>query len=154
LAQEHRQFEQAKDYYHKALRIKEDSGNFYKAASDYYQLGTLEQEQQQFEQAKDYYRRAFEIFRRYQDWWQASDCLTKWANVLETQENWTEALQIYTYILPVYPKHIKEWIGLRIKDFGRILNAVGESQFEAIWQEVTGEECPEQLRSAIQAASK
>jgi len=41
-----------------------------------------------------------------------------------------------------------------IGNLGRMLKAMGMSQFESVWQQVTGEEFPEELRSAIQAASE
>jgi hypothetical protein len=48
----------------------------------------------------------------------------------------------------------EELIGLDIRNLGRMLKVLGESQFEAVWREVTDEDCPEEVRSAIQAASE
>jgi hypothetical protein len=91
--------------------------------------------------------------RRFQEWYKASITLVKWGNVLEAQEKWAEALQIYTeFVIDV--EHGHELIDLRIRAWSRILNHLGENQFYALWCKVTGEECPEKLRSAIQAASE
>jgi hypothetical protein len=43
---------------------------------------------------------------------------------------------------------------LRIKAWSRILNHLGKSQFDKLWREVTGEDCPKELRSVIQAVSQ
>ncbi|WP_246275809.1 hypothetical protein [Brasilonema bromeliae] len=39
-----------------------------------------------------------------------------------------------------------------INNLGRMLNQLGESQFDAIWRKEMGAECPESLREAISAA--
>ena len=154
IAQEQRQFEEAKAFYLKALKIYEDAQDWYKAVNDYYLLAALAEEQRQFEEAKAFYHKAFKIHQQSQNWHNASVTLRQWGYVLEAQENWVEALQCYISTLYIDIEHNKEWIDWRIRDLGRMLKVLGESQFEAIWREVTGDECPEELRSAIQAASE
>ncbi|MBH8571881.1 CHAT domain-containing protein, partial [Nostocaceae cyanobacterium CENA369] len=61
VSQEQRQFDVAVNYYKKALKIKEDSGDLYSAASDYHQLGIVAQEQRQFDVAVNYYKKALKI---------------------------------------------------------------------------------------------
>jgi tetratricopeptide (TPR) repeat protein len=148
-----RQFDEAIAYYQKALQVYEAAGDEYNLTDVYLQLGTTAQEQQQFDEAIAYYQKAFVGYRTFQEWYKASITLVKWGNVLEAQEKWAEALQIYTeFVIDV--EHGHELIDLRIRAWSRILNHLGANQFDAIWHEATGEECPEQLRSLIQAASE
>ncbi len=53
VAEEQRQFEEARQYYLKALKVLEDAGDLYSAASDYHQLGNVAYKQRQFEQARN-----------------------------------------------------------------------------------------------------
>ena len=154
IAQAQQQFEEANDYYRKTLQIFEDARDSYSTAKIYGQLGIAAQEQQDYEEAINYYRKAFEGFQQFKDWYQASLTLSKLGNVLAAQGNWAEALQIGIKILTIDSEHNEEWVSSDIKALERMLKQLGESQFQAVWQEVTGKECPEELRSAIQAASE
>ena len=154
VAQEQRRFDEAEAFFNKALQIREDAGDFYKAANAYHQLGRVAQEQRRFDEAEAFFNKAFEIQAQFQDWRKASLTLGRWGNVLETQEKWAEALQIYIHAFVIDLEHNEEWIGSDIRDLGRMLKAMGMSEFESVWQQVTGEECPEEVRSAIQAVSE
>jgi tetratricopeptide (TPR) repeat protein len=154
VAQEQRRFDEATAFYHKALQISEDAGDFYNAAIVYHQLGMVAQEQRRFDEATAFYHKALEIFEQFQDWRKVSSTLSQWGNLLETQDKWSEALQIYIHAFAIDLEHNEEWIGSDIRDLERMLKAMGTSQFESVWQQVTGEECPEEVRSAIQAASE
>jgi tetratricopeptide (TPR) repeat protein len=123
-----------------------------KIAVAYHNLGVVAQEQRRFDEATAFYHKALEIFQQFQDWRKAFSTLGRWGNVLETQENWAEALQFYIHALAIDLEHNEEWIGSDITDLGRILKIMGESQFEAVWQEVTGENCDGDVREAIWAA--
>jgi tetratricopeptide (TPR) repeat protein len=125
-----------------------------KIASVYNQLGVVAQEQRRFDEATAFYHKAFEILEQFQDWRKASLTLSQWGNLLEIQENLAEALQIYIHAFAIDLKHNQEWIGSDLRNLGRMLKAMGTSQFESVWQQVMGEESPENLRSAIQAASE
>lgn len=154
VAQEQQHWEEAIAFYQKALQIYEDAEDFYSAADEYCQLGIVAQEQQRLSEATDFYHRAFKIFDQFQDWRKASSILWRWGNLLETLELWTEALPIYIHAFGIDLEQNEEWIGSDIKDLGRIFKVLETSQFETIWQEMTGANCPEELRLAIQAASQ
>jgi len=154
VARHQRRFDEATAFYHKALQIFEDAGDFYKASDEYHQLGRVAQEQRRFDEATALYHKAFELREQFQDWRKVSSTLSQWGNLLETQDKWSEALQIYIHAFAIDLEHNEEWISSDIRDLGRMLKAMGMSQFESVWQQVTGEDCPEQLRSAIQAASE
>jgi hypothetical protein len=95
---------------------------------------------------------ALGVFEQYKDWYQTSLTLGKLGNVLEAQEKWTEALKIYIQTLAIDLEHDEEGIGLNINNLGRMLKQLGESQFDAIWREFTGEDCAGEVREAIWAA--
>ncbi|MEH2282867.1 MAG: tetratricopeptide repeat protein [Nostoc sp.] len=147
-----RQFDVAVDYYNKALKIFEDAGDLYSAATVYHQLGRVAQEQRQFDVAINYYQKAWEIYDQFRDWYWASATLSKCGRVLEAQENYAEALQVYILGLAIDLEHNEEWIGYRINDLARMLQQLGETQFQTIWREATGEEYAGEVREAIWAA--
>ncbi|MEH2346590.1 MAG: tetratricopeptide repeat protein [Nostoc sp.] len=152
VAQEQRLFDVAVDYYKKALKIKEDAGDLYSAATVYHQLGRVAEEQRLFDVAVDYYQKTYKVFEQFRDWRKASATLGKWGRVLEAQENYTEALQIYIRVLAIDLEHNQDLIGYRINALARMLQQLGESQFQLIWREATGEECAREVREAIWAA--
>jgi tetratricopeptide (TPR) repeat protein len=152
-SQKQRHFEDAITFYHKALQIFEDAGDFYSAASDYSNLGIIAQEQRRFEDAVAYFQKAFAALSAANDWHKASSTLTAWGRTLEIQSNWTEAVKIYIQALAIDIEHNSELVGSDIADLGRMLKQLGDSQFQVIWREFTGDECPEQWFSAIQEAS-
>jgi tetratricopeptide (TPR) repeat protein len=150
VAEHQRQFEEASFYFLKALQIREDSGNNYLAADEYYSLGRLAQELGQCQEAIAYYEKALDIFQESKDWYKFSTLLGSYGNLLEAQEFWTEALQIYIQSLGIDLQHNRETVGCDLRDFGRMFKVMGRSQFETVWQEMTGEELTEEWRSAIQ----
>ncbi len=154
VAQEQRRFDDAIAFYHKALQICEDAGDAYHASYNYQKLGEITKEQGDFETAVAYFQKAFEALSAANDWRKASSTLAAWGKTLEAQSNWTEAAKIYINALAIDLEHNEEWIGSDLKDLGRMLKLLGDSQFATIWREETGEELSEQWRSYIQQASE
>jgi tetratricopeptide (TPR) repeat protein len=113
-----------------------------------------------FDNAIAYFKKAFEIRVNVKHWHKAAETLVRWGETLEAQGNQVEALSKYIQVFRIDIKHnheeigFQEWIDSDIKALGRMLKVLGASQFDAVWQEVMGEECPEEVRSAIQAASE
>jgi len=61
VAQELREYHQARDYYQQALEINIEFGDRYSCARTYHQLGIVAQELREYHQARDYYQQALEI---------------------------------------------------------------------------------------------
>jgi tetratricopeptide (TPR) repeat protein len=101
VAQEKRQFEQARQYYLKALKIKEDAGDLYNAASVYHELGIVAQEQQQFEQAQQYYLKALKIFEDAGDLYSAASVYHELGIIAEEQQQFEQARQYYLKALKI-----------------------------------------------------
>ncbi|MBD1808994.1 tetratricopeptide repeat protein [Microcoleus sp. FACHB-SPT15] len=154
VAQKKRRWDEAKDFYHKALKIKEDAGDTYNASYQYYGLGEIAKEQGDFDSAVAYFQKAFAARSAANDWYKAFLTIAVWGRTLETQEKWIEAVIIYIQALAISIKHHQEFVGVSVRNLGRMFKVMGKSQFEAVWQEVMGKECPEEIRSEIQAASE
>jgi tetratricopeptide (TPR) repeat protein len=154
VAQKEQRWDEAKVFYYKALKIKEDAGDTYNASYQYHGLGEIANEQEDFDSAVAYFQKAFAARSAANDWYRAFLTLAVWGRTLETQEKWIEAVIIYIQALAISIKHHQEFVGVSVRNLGRMFKVMGKSQFEAVWQEVMGEECPEQIRSEIQAASE
>lgn len=146
------QIDKAIEYYQITGQIYEDEKCFSDAANVYHLLGLVAFFQKQFDEASTFYQKAWEIFYQFKDWYKASITLCVWGNALKAQENWDEALQIYIEALEIDLEHNQHRIDLDIKNLGRMLKVMGETQFEAIWCMVTGEDCAGEVREEIWAA--
>jgi tetratricopeptide (TPR) repeat protein len=155
VAQEQRRFDEAKAFYQKALQIFEDAGDLYKAATVYHQLGTLAQEQRRFDEAKAFYNKALQIFEDAGDLYHAALDYNQLGMVAQEQQRFDEAISYFLKTLDIFID-AEDWYkaAYPIRGLGEMLKMLGESQFETVWQEVTGKNSPEWLRSAIQAASE
>jgi tetratricopeptide (TPR) repeat protein len=61
VAEQLRDYEQAKAYYQQALDIKLEFGDRYECASTYHQLGIVAQQLREWEQARAYYQQSLDI---------------------------------------------------------------------------------------------
>ncbi|MEH2047144.1 tetratricopeptide repeat protein [Nostoc sp.] len=152
LAQRQHLFKEAIDYSQKSLKIREERQEWYKASDDYYLLGMLAQVQENFEVAFNYYKKAFEIFQQFEDWYKIPLALMSLGNIAEDQSGSTEAVKLYVQALIRDLQHYKEWVDLLINYLARMLQQLGENQFQDIWREATGEECAGEVREAIWTA--
>ena len=153
VAEEQQRFDEARAFYNKVLEIYEDAGDSHKAANQYEGLGNIAKEQGDFDTAVAYFQKAFTALSAANDWRQASKILAVWGRTLETKSNWTEAVKIYIQALAIDNDHNSEFVGWDIHNLGRMLKQLRYSQFQVIWREFTGDECPGELFSAIQKAS-
>ena len=139
VAEEQQRFDEAIAFYNKALEIYEDAGDSHKATNQYQGLGKTAKEQGNLDTAVSYFQKAFIALCAANDWRQASAILTAGGGTLETRSNWTEAVKIYIQALEIDIEHNSEWVGSDIADLGRMLKQLGDSQFQVIWREFTGE---------------
>jgi tetratricopeptide (TPR) repeat protein len=155
VAHEQGRLDEAIAYYQEALKIYEEAEDNNKAAREYLNLGGVAYEQGQFDEALVSYQKALTNFQESKDWYFVSLTLLNFGNVLKVQKNWVKALQVYIhgYYLVTKLKHNEEWLDKYMFNLGQMFKQLGESQFDAIWREMTGEDCPAWVRLAVQAAS-
>ncbi|RCJ23419.1 hypothetical protein A6S26_02405 [Nostoc sp. ATCC 43529] len=115
-------------------------------------LGMVAEDQSQFDVAINYYKKAWEMYEKFCDWYWASQTLGKWGRVLEAQENYAQALPIYIRALAIEQEHNQDLICYYINALARMLKQLGESQFQVIWRDATGEECAGEVREVIWTA--
>jgi tetratricopeptide (TPR) repeat protein len=102
VAEEQREFEQARQYYLKALKIKEDAGDLYSAVGTYHQLGRVAEEQRKFEQARQYYLKALKILEYAGDLYNAAREYHQLGMVVQEQREFEQAQQYYLKALKIY----------------------------------------------------
>jgi tetratricopeptide (TPR) repeat protein len=143
-------------FFKEAMKIFEDADDFYHAASSYQNLGVLAKEQDDFESAVAYFQKAFEYTSAAKYWYGASEALNGLGQTLEAQSNWIDTTRAYirTWSVDVEYNQKQEWIDSDIRALGRMLNILGQSQFELIWQEVTGKEFSGDVRENILKLAK
>jgi tetratricopeptide (TPR) repeat protein len=67
VAEELREYEQARAYYQQALDIKIEFGDRFSCAGTYHQLGIVAQQLREYEQARAYFQQALDIFLEFGD---------------------------------------------------------------------------------------
>lgn len=153
IAQEAQQdYEVANAYYRKALEIYMDKKDFDSITKVYNQLGKIAAAQGDFDKAIEYFQANFVFRCGINDWYTASINLFFMGQCNEAIANWHEAIKNYISILKIGAIHDQESVVSVINNLAEILKMLGETHFESIWREVTGEECAGMLRAAIWAA--
>ncbi|MCL1467967.1 tetratricopeptide repeat protein [Argonema galeatum] len=153
VAEEKQDFTSAIRYYNQSLQICENFGDFNSAATDYHQLGIVAHKKGDFYTAITNYKKAFEIFQELEDWYKACFPLRGLAKLLEENKILIDAMKIYIKALSIDIEYDnKELIDLDILNLARMLKLLGESEFLAIWREVTDGECDGDVRAAIWSA--
>jgi tetratricopeptide (TPR) repeat protein len=155
VAYEQHCLEEAKAFYQKALETFEDVGDAYNATSIYQHLGMVAYEQQRFEEAIVFSHKAVHICEDAGDDYNAAKVYHQLGLVAHEQRRFEDAISYFLKALIIFvDKEDFYGVGYPIRGLGKTFKVLGESQFEAIWREVMGGECPEDWYSAIQAASE
>ena len=102
VAQEQRQWDQAKTYYQQALQIYVESQDRYSQARTYYQLGSVAQKQCQWDQAKHYIQQALLIYIEFQDRYSQARIYHQLGSVAQEQRQWDQAETYYQQALQIY----------------------------------------------------
>lgn len=130
VAQYQRQWEQAKKYYKKALKIKIESGDRHSQAATLLQLGIVVQELQQWEQAKKYYRKALEIYEEFNDRSSQAGAYNQLGVLAYYQRQWELAEQYYTKALEIFVE-----FGSRYSAAGVYQNLGAVAQEQRQWEQ-------------------
>ena len=102
VAQELREFAEARRNYQQALDIKIEFGDRYSQADTYHQLGYVAQELREFAEARRNYQQALEIYIESSDRYSQADTYHNLGNVAYLLEEFSEAKRNYQQALEIY----------------------------------------------------
>ncbi|WP_293336873.1 tetratricopeptide repeat protein [Microcoleus sp. CAWBG58] len=104
VAEEQRRFEEAIDFYNKALKIFEDGEDFYSAASTYHNLGRVAEERRRFEEAINFYNTALQIKEDKGDFYSAAGTYHHLGTVAQEQGRFDDAIAFYNTAIQINKK--------------------------------------------------
>jgi tetratricopeptide (TPR) repeat protein len=104
IAEERQKFEEAEQWYRKALEINERLGLERDAANDYHELGIVAQERQKFDEAEQRYRKALEIRERLGLERDAAYDYHQLGRIAEERQKLEEAEQWYRKALEIFER--------------------------------------------------
>jgi tetratricopeptide (TPR) repeat protein len=101
VAQELREWEQARSYYQQAIEIKIEYGYRYEQAGTLHQLGIVAQELREWEQARSYYQQAIEIKIEYGDRYSQAATLHELGIIAQELREWEQARSYYQQAIEI-----------------------------------------------------
>ena len=102
VAQKLREYEQARQYFQKALDIFVASGDTYSQASTLHQLGYMVQELREYDQAQQYYQQALDIYVASGDTYSQAITLHQLGYMVQELREYDQAQQYYQQALDIY----------------------------------------------------
>jgi len=102
VAQELREYEQARQHYQQALQIHIEYGDRHSQAKSNHQLGYVAQELREYEQARQYYQQALQIRIEYGDHYTQARTHHNLGMVAEALNEYEQARQYYQQALQIY----------------------------------------------------
>ncbi len=102
VAQELREWEQARSYYQQAIEIFIEYGDRYEQAGTLHQLGIVAQELREWEQARSYYQQALEIKIEYGDRFSQASTLHQLGRVAQELREWEQARSYYQQAIEIF----------------------------------------------------
>ncbi len=102
VAQELREWEQARSYYQQAIEIFIEYGDRFSQASTLHNLGAVAQELREWEQARSYYQQAIEIKIEYGDRYEQAGTLHQLGGVAEGVGELSQAKSYYLQALQIW----------------------------------------------------
>ncbi|MCZ8202201.1 tetratricopeptide repeat protein [Microcystis sp. LE19-55.1A] len=101
VAQELREWEQARSYYQQAIEIYIEYGDRYSQAGTLHHLGIVAQQLREWEQARSYYQQAIEIKIEYGDRHSQASTLHQLGNLAQELREWEQARSYYQQALEI-----------------------------------------------------
>ncbi len=99
LAQELREFEEARRHYQQALQLKIEFNDRYSQANTYHQLGMVAQELREYEEARRHYQQALQLFIEFNDRYEQADTYHQLGIVAQELREFEEARRHYQQAL-------------------------------------------------------
>jgi tetratricopeptide (TPR) repeat protein len=137
VAQELREWEQARSYFQQALEIKIEYGDRYEQASTLHQLGIVAQELREWEQARSYYQQALEICIEYGDRYSQAKTLHQLGIVAQELREREQARSYYQQALEICIEYGDRYSQAKtLHNLGVVAQEVGElSQARSYYQQ-------------------
>jgi tetratricopeptide (TPR) repeat protein len=127
VAEELREFEQAREYYQQALAITIEFGDRYKQADTYHQLGRVAEELREFEQAREYYQQALAITIEFGDRYEQAGTYHQLGRVAQQLREFEQAREYYQQALAVFIEFGDRYEQARTyHQLGRVAEELGE----------------------------
>ncbi|MBE9117484.1 tetratricopeptide repeat protein [Lusitaniella coriacea LEGE 07157] len=101
VAQQLREWEDARGYYQQALSIKIEYNDRHSQASTYHQLGRVAQELREWEDARGYYQQALSLFIEYNDRYSQASTYHNLGRVAQELREWEDARGYYQQALSI-----------------------------------------------------
>jgi tetratricopeptide (TPR) repeat protein len=101
VAQEMREYAQARDFYQQALSIYIEFGDHYEQAGTYHQLGRVAQEMREYEQTRDFYQRALAIFIEFGDRYSQAGIYHNLGYLAQEMREYAQARDFYQQALSI-----------------------------------------------------
>ena len=149
VAQELREFEQARSDYQQALKIKVEFNDRYSQASTYHQLGIVAQELREFEQARSDYQQALKIYVEFNDRYSQASTYYQLGKISEELEELEEAKTNYLQDLQITAEfNDQHGLGISLRNLARFYQKTQDEDFLAIAASTLGTTV-DQLKTAI-----
>ncbi|MGP1386848.1 MAG: tetratricopeptide repeat protein, partial [Thainema sp.] len=114
VAQELREYEQARSHFQQALDLKIEFNDRYSQASTYHHLGIVAQELREYEQARSHYQKALETYTEYGDEHNGGIVFRSFARLYQTTQD-PNILTAVAQCLNVTPADVQQ----RFANFNR-----------------------------------
>ncbi len=101
VAEEMREYAQARDFYQQALSIKIEFGDRFSQASTYHQLGIVAQEMREYAQARDFYQQALSIKIEFGDRFSQASTYHQLGIVAQEMREYAQARDFYQLALSI-----------------------------------------------------
>ncbi|MFN4877457.1 MAG: tetratricopeptide repeat protein [Aphanizomenon sp.] len=102
VAQEMREYAQARDFYQQALSIKIEFGDRFSQASTYHELGIVAQEMREYAQARDFYQQALSIYIEFGDRYEQAGTYHQLGYVAQEMREYAQARDFFQQALSIF----------------------------------------------------
>ena len=102
VAQDLREYQQARDYYQQALSLYIEFGDRYEQANTLHQLGMVAQDLREYQQARDYYQQALSLYIEFGDRYEQANTLHQLGMVAQDLREYQQARDYYQQALSLY----------------------------------------------------
>ncbi|MEI3652409.1 MAG: tetratricopeptide repeat protein [Dolichospermum lemmermannii FEM_B0920] len=102
VAQQMREYAQARDFYQQALAIKIEFGDRFSQAYTYHNLGIVAEEMREYAQARDFYQQALAIKIEFGDRYAQADTYHQFGRVAQEMREYAQARDFYQLALSIY----------------------------------------------------